>query len=161
MENNFQPKIIGICCNWCTYLAADLAGISRLQYAPNLRIARVMCSGRIHPEFVLWAFKKGADGVLLSGCHPGDCHYIEGNYKALRRYIFLKKMIKQFGIDERRLRLEWISGSEANKLRKVANEFTETIKELGPLGGREKIPDLSGIVSKNGRTGELIMEPEV
>jgi len=139
MEEKFNPKIIGIFCNWCTYLAADLAGISRMQYAANLRISRVMCSGRVHPEFVLWAFKKGADGVLLGGCHPGDCHYIEGNYKALRRYILLKKVIGQFGIDERRLRLEWISGSEADKLRRVTNEFTETIKSLGPLPNRDDI----------------------
>lgn len=139
MEEKFNPKIIGIFCNWCTYLAADLAGISRMQYASNLRISRVMCSGRIHPEFVLWAFKKGADGVLLGGCHPGDCHYIEGNYKTLRRYILLKKLIGEFGIDPRRIRLEWISGSEADKLRRVVNEFTETIKTLGPLPNRETI----------------------
>ncbi len=140
MEEKFEPKIAGIFCNWCTYLAADLAGISRMQYSHNLRIARVMCSGRVHPEFVLWAFKNGADGVLLGGCHPGDCHYIEGNYKTLRRYVLLTKMIKQFGIDERRLRLEWISGSEADKLKKVVNEFTEELRELGPLGLKDKIP---------------------
>jgi F420-non-reducing hydrogenase iron-sulfur subunit len=141
MEKGFKPKIVGIFCNWCTYLAADLAGISRMKYAPNLRIIRVMCSGRIHPEFVLWAFRKGADGVLIGGCHPGDCHYIEGNYKTLRRYLLLKPLLKQFGIDERRLRLEWISGSEADKLKKVANEFTEMLKTLGPLEGRDSIPD--------------------
>jgi F420-non-reducing hydrogenase iron-sulfur subunit len=152
MEDKFNPKIIGIFCNWCTYLAADLAGISRMQYAPNIRISRVMCSGRVHPEFVLWAFKKGADGVLLGGCHPGDCHYIEGNYKALRRYTLLKKLIAQFGIDPRRLRLEWISGSEADKLKRVANEFTETIRELGPLPNRESI-EMEDIPEE-----ELIME---
>lgn len=133
MENKFEPRIVGIFCNWCTYLAADLAGVSRMKYPSNLRIARVMCSGRIHPEFVLWAFKKGADGVLIGGCHPGDCHYIEGNHKALRRYVLLKKLVGQFGIDERRLRLDWISASEADKLKKVVTEFTDQLKELGPL----------------------------
>lgn len=135
MQNNniFKPRIIGIFCNWCTYLAADLAGISRMKYEPNMRIARVMCSGRVHPEHILFAFKNGADGVLLGGCHPGDCHYIEGNYKTQRRYILLKKLLPQFGIHPDRLRLEWISGSEADKLQKVVNEFTGRIKELGPL----------------------------
>lgn len=133
MEDKFEPRIVGIFCNWCTYLAADLAGVSRTKYAANLRIARVMCSGRIHPEFVLWALRKGADGVLIGGCHPGDCHYIEGNHKALRRYKLLKKLVGQFGIDERRVRLEWISASEADKLKKVVTEFTAELRELGPL----------------------------
>ncbi len=133
MEKNFEPKIIGIFCNWCTYAAADLAGVSRMQYSPNIRIIRVMCSGRIHPEFIIYAFKNGADGVLIGGCHPGDCHYIEGNYKNLRRYLLLKKLLKQFGIEEERLRLEWISASEADKFVKVVNEFTETIRKLGPI----------------------------
>lgn len=141
MDKNFEPKIIGIFCNWCTYAAADLAGVSRMQYAPNLRIIRVMCSGRIHPEFILWAFKNGADGVLIGGCHPGDCHYIEGNYKNLRRYLLLKKLIKQFGIEEERLRLEWISASEADKLVRVVNEFTDVLKKLGPLSLKEKLPE--------------------
>ena len=141
MDKNFEPKIVGIFCNWCTYAAADLAGVSRMQYPPTLRIVRVMCSGRIHPEFILWAFKNGADGVLIGGCHPGDCHYIEGNYKTLRRYHLLKRLIKQFGIEEERLRLEWISASEADKLVKVTNEFTETLKKLGPLSLKEKLPE--------------------
>lgn len=130
----FEPKIVGIFCNWCSYMAADLAGTARLKYPENLRIVRVMCSGRIDPQFVLWAFKKGADGVLLAGCHlPTDCHYIEGNYKCLRRYKLLKKMLPQFGIEPERVRLEWISASEADKLQKVAKEFTEEIRKLGPL----------------------------
>jgi len=129
----YEPRIVGIFCNWCTYLAADLAGISRMRYSPNMRIARVMCSGRVHPEHVLWAFKQGADGVLIGGCHPGDCHYIEGNHKTLRRFILLKKMLPQFGIESDRLRLEWISGSEADKLKKVVNEFTEKLREMGPM----------------------------
>lgn len=143
MDKNFEPKIVGIFCNWCTYAAADLAGVSRMQYAPTLRIVRVMCSGRIHPEFILWAFKNGADGVLIGGCHPGDCHYIEGNYKTLRRYHLLKRLVKQFGIEEERLRLEWISASEADKLVKVTNEFTETLKKLGPLSLKEKLPEFA------------------
>jgi F420-non-reducing hydrogenase iron-sulfur subunit len=132
-ENGFEPKILGIFCNWCTYLAADLAGVSRMQYPANIRIVRVMCSGRIDPQFILWAFKNGADGVLIGGCHPGDCHYIEGNYKALRRYKMLKKLLKEMGINEKRLRLEWISASEADKLQRVVKEFKEQLKEIGPL----------------------------
>lgn len=133
INNKKEPRIIGIFCNWCTYLAADLAGISRMKYSPNLRIARVMCSGRINPEHIMWAFKQGADGVLVGGCHPGECHYIEGNYKTLRRITLLKKMLPQFGIESERLRLEWIAGSEADKLKNVINEFTEELKELGPM----------------------------
>jgi len=139
MEKNFEPKIIGIFCNWCTYAAADLAGVSRMQYSPNIRIIRVMCSGRIHPEFIIYAFKNGADGVLIGGCHPGDCHYIEGNYKNLRRYLLLKKLLKQFGIEEERLRLEWISASEADKFVRVVNEFTETIRKLGPIPLKKEV----------------------
>ncbi len=129
----FEPKIVGIFCNWCTYLAADLAGVSRMKYAPNLRIVRVMCSGRIDPQMVLWALVNGADGILLGGCHPGDCHYIEGNYKALRRYKLLRRLLEQLGIEPERVRLEWISASEGEKLMNVVNEFTEQLKKLGPL----------------------------
>ncbi len=132
--DTFEPKIVGLFCNWCTYLAADLAGISRMKYSHNLRIVRVMCSGRIHPEFVLWAFRNGADGVLIGGCHPGDCHYIEGNYKNLRRFLLLRKLLEQVGIDPQRVRLEWISASEADKLKQVVNDFAETLRELGPFG---------------------------
>ncbi len=131
--SDFEPKIIGLFCNWCTYLAADLAGVSRTPYAANLRIVRVMCSGRIHPEHVLWAFRNGADGVLIGGCHPGDCHYIEGNFKTLRRCLLLKRLLEQFGVDKRRLRLEWISASEADKLRRVVDDFTETLRAIGPF----------------------------
>lgn len=146
MNNSFEPKIVGIFCNWCTYLAADLAGVSRMQYPPNIRIARVMCSGRVHPEFVLWAFRNGADGVLIGGCHPGDCHYIEGNYKNLRRYLLMKKLLPQLGIDARRLRLEWISASEADKLKRVITEFTTELKELGPLNPDVDLPPIPEMV---------------
>jgi len=130
--DNFEPKIVAFCCNWCSYAGADLAGTSRMQYSPNIRIIRVMCSGRVNPLFVLKALTVGADGVLILGCHPGDCHYIEGNYKTLRRIPLLKKMLKQFGIEEERVRLEWVSASEGAKFAEVANNFTQTIKDLGP-----------------------------
>jgi F420-non-reducing hydrogenase iron-sulfur subunit len=129
----FEPRIIGFLCNWCSYSGADLAGVSRLKSPPNVRIIRTMCSGRVDPTFVLKAFQLGADGVLIGGCHLGDCHYSEGNYKALRRAALLKRVMGQFGIDERRLRLEWISASEMEKYVKVLQEFTETIRSLGPL----------------------------
>lgn len=129
----FEPRIIGFLCNWCSYTGADLAGVSRMKSLPNIRIIRTMCSGRVDPTFVLKAFELGADGVLLAGCHPGDCHYTEGNYKTMRRVVMLKEILKAFGIDERRLRLEWISASEGEKYARVTKEFTETIRSLGPL----------------------------
>ena len=129
----FEPRIVAFFCNWCTYLAADLAGTSRVKYAPNTRVIRVMCSGRVDPQFVLEAFALGADGVLIGGCHPGDCHYQEGNYKALRRYHLLKRMLKDMGIEEERFRLEWISASEADKLKAVVNDMVEKVRALGPL----------------------------
>jgi len=131
--NNFEPKIVGFLCNWCSYSGADLAGVSRMKMAPNVRSIRVMCSGRVDPTFVLKAFTSGADGVLIGGCHPGDCHYAEGNYKALRRSVFLKRMLKEQGIDPQRLRIEWISASEGDKYARVVDELTQTIRQLGPL----------------------------
>lgn len=129
----FEPKILCFFCNWCTYQAADLAGVSRLKYAPNARVVRVMCSGRVDPQFVLTAFARGADGVLIGGCHPGDCHYAEGNYKALRRYHLLKRTLEDMGIEPERFRLEWISASEADHLKKIMNEMTDELRALGPL----------------------------
>ena len=129
---NFEPTIVSFLCNWCSYTGADLAGTSRLKYAHNIRIIRVMCSGRIDPTFVLKAFKEGADGVLICGCHPGDCHYHEGNYKCLRRYFLIKKYISQMGIDANRLRLEWISASEGKQFAELADEMAENIQKLGP-----------------------------
>jgi len=129
----FEPKIIGFLCNWCSYTGADLAGVSRIKSAPNVRIIRTMCSGRVDPAFILKAFQRGADGVVVMGCHLGDCHYQEGNYKTIRRLPFLKRLIKEFGIDPRRLRLEWVSASEGDKFAKVVNEMTEEIRRLGPL----------------------------
>jgi F420-non-reducing hydrogenase iron-sulfur subunit len=131
--NGWQPRIVAFFCNWCTYTAADLAGVSRLKHDSNIRIIRVMCSGRIDAQFVLDAFAKGADGVLIGGCHPGDCHYMEGNYKALRRVRLLKRMLSDMGIAENRFRLEWISASEGEKVRTVVNDMTAKVRELGPL----------------------------
>jgi F420-non-reducing hydrogenase iron-sulfur subunit len=132
--DGFEPRIVAFFCNWCTYTAADLAGISRMRYAPNVRVLRLMCSGRVDPQFVLAAFRGGADGVLIGGCHPGDCHYQEGNYNALRRFSLLRPMLRQLGIEDDRLRLEWISASEGDKVQKVCDEMTEAVRALGPLG---------------------------
>jgi F420-non-reducing hydrogenase iron-sulfur subunit len=131
--NGFEPKIVAFFCNWCTYLAADLAGTSRMKYAPNLRVIRTMCSGRVDPQFILDAFAKGADGVLIGGCHPGDCHYQEGNYKTLRRVRMLKRVLKEMGIEEERFRLEWISAAEADRLKFAVNDMVQKLRALGPL----------------------------
>jgi F420-non-reducing hydrogenase iron-sulfur subunit len=139
--NSWEPRIVAFFCNWCTYTAADLAGVSRIRYAPNARIIRVMCSGRVDPQFILDAFSKGADGVLIGGCHPGDCHYMEGNYKALRRMQLLKRMMKDMGIEEKRFRLEWISASEGERVKTVINEMTEQVRALGPLGLPKKFAE--------------------
>jgi F420-non-reducing hydrogenase iron-sulfur subunit len=129
----FEPKIVGFLCNWCSYAGADLAGVSRIQYPPNIRIIRVMCSGRVDPIFVLEAFKNGADGVLIAGCHlPSDCHYINGNFETLRRVTLLKTVIQQFGIEPERLRLEWISASEGEKFAATIRDMVQQIKQLGP-----------------------------
>jgi len=129
----FEPRIVAFFCNWCTYTASDLAGTARLAYEPNAPVIRVMCSGRVDPQFVLKALQEGADGVLVGGCHPGDCHYQEGNYKTIRRIPFLKRLVAGFGIDPRRLRLEWVSASEGDRFAHVVNEFTEEVRALGPL----------------------------
>lgn len=132
-SNGFKPKILGFLCNWCAYSGADLAGVSRIQSSPSLRSVRVMCTGRVDPSFVFKAFASGADGVLLAGCHPGDCHYAEGNFKCLRRALLTRQVLEQFGIDGRRLRLEWISAAEAEKFGQVSKEMEEEIRALGPL----------------------------
>ena len=129
----FEPRIVAFFCNWCTYTAADLAGISRMQYAPGVRVVRLMCSGRVDPQFVLAAFRHGADGVLIGGCHPGDCHYDQGNYNAARRVELLAPILRAIGIERQRLRLEWISASEGERVARICNEMCEQIRALGPL----------------------------
>jgi F420-non-reducing hydrogenase iron-sulfur subunit len=132
-DSRFEPKIVGFLCRWCSYTGADLAGTSRLHYPPNVTPIRVMCSGRVDPTFVVQALAQGADGVLIAGCHPGDCHYQEGNYKAMRRYRLLQRMLDQFGIERARVRLEWISASEGDRFAAVVKELTEEVRALGPL----------------------------
>jgi F420-non-reducing hydrogenase iron-sulfur subunit len=131
--NGHEPTIVAFFCNWCTYTAADLAGTSRMKYPSNARVIRVMCSGRVDPQFIMDAFAQGADGVLIGGCHPGDCHYAEGNYKALRRITLLRTMLRQLGIADERLRLEWISASEGEKVARVISEMVQTLRGLGKL----------------------------
>lgn len=131
---SWEPRIVAFFCNWCTYTAADLAGVSRMKHAPNVRIIRVMCSGRVDPQFVLDAFAKGADGVLIGGCHFGDCHYVEGNYKAIRRVQMLRRILRGMGLQDDRFRLEWISASEGEKVKLVINDMVEKVRALGPLG---------------------------
>ena len=138
IQSTFEPKIVAFFCNWCTYLAADLAGTSRVKYAPNIRVIRTMCSGRVDPQFVLDAFARGADGVLIGGCHPGDCHYQEGNYKTLRRVHMLRRVLHEMGIEDDRFRLEWISASEAERLKTVVNDMVEKVRALGPLQSKVK-----------------------
>ena len=132
-DASWQPRIVAFFCNWCTYTAADLAGVSRVKYAANTRTIRLMCSGRVDPQFIVEAFAKGADGVLIGGCHPNDCHYAEGNYKCLRRFRLLRRVLKDLGVAEDRLRLEWISAAEGERVKTVINEMVEKIKVLGPL----------------------------
>ncbi|MGD2047915.1 MAG: hydrogenase iron-sulfur subunit [Chloroflexota bacterium] len=133
MTEQFEPIIIGFTCNWCSYRAADLAGTSRLKYPPNIRLIRLMCSGRLDPTFVLKALSEGADGVMITGCHPGECHYLEQNYKALRRYLLLRRTIAQLGIEPERVKLVWASAAEGVKLAKEITKMVEEIRELGPL----------------------------
>jgi len=130
---SFEPKIVGFLCNWCSYAGADLAGTSRKKYSPNVRIVRVMCSGRVDPTFILKAFEVGADGVLICGCHPGECHYVEGNYKTARRVPLLKKMLSQLGVEDERVRLEWVSASEGDRFASIVSDMTEQIRRLGPF----------------------------
>ncbi|ABN56555.1 MULTISPECIES: hydrogenase iron-sulfur subunit [Methanoculleus] len=131
-DENWKPKIIAIICNWCSYAGADLAGGARIQYPPDIRAVRVMCTGRIDPLFILKAFQDGADGVLVSGCHFGDCHYLEGNFKAAKRMFLLKSVLKNIGLDDKRLRMTFVSASEGAKWGTVMTDVVTTINELGP-----------------------------
>ena len=141
MTKEWKPRIVAFFCNWCTYTAADLAGVSRLKYPATTRVIRLMCSGRVDPQFILEALARGADGVLIGGCHPFDCHYVEGNYKMLRRFRLLQRMLKDMGIEQERVRLEWISAAEGEKVKRVVNEMTQTIQRLGPLGLPKKFAE--------------------
>jgi len=133
MAEPFEPKIVGFCCNWCSYRAADLAGTARIKYAPNVRIIRVMCSGRVDPSFILKALAMGADGVLIAGCHPGECHYIEQNYKAMRRYHMLKHTLSAMGVEPDRVRLVWASAAEGQQFAEAVEKLVDDVRKLGPL----------------------------
>lgn len=143
MATEFEPRIIAFLCRWCSYTGADLAGTSRLKYPANVLPIKVMCSGRVDPTFVLNAFRKGADGVLICGCHPGDCHYDQGNTNMMRRLPLIAKLLSQFGIDSERLRLEWVSASEGDRYAEVVAEFTEAVRGLGPLDWPGRMPDVA------------------
>lgn len=132
MKEKFEPNIIGFLCNWCSYAGADLAGTSRMKYPPNIKSIRVMCSGRVDPVFILEALKKGADGVLVAGCHPGDCHYQSGNYKTNRRIKLLKKLLSEMAVDPKRVRFEYVSASEGQKFAQIVTEFVDELKKMGP-----------------------------
>ena len=132
-QTTFEPKIVAFLCNWCSYRAADLAGTARMKYLPNIRILRVMCSGRVDPTFVLKAFALGADGVMIAGCHPGECHYLEQNYKAMRRYEMLRHTLGVLGVESDRLRLQWASAAEGAQLSAAINDMVEKVRALGPL----------------------------
>jgi F420-non-reducing hydrogenase iron-sulfur subunit len=133
VDNEYEPVLIGFTCNWCSYRAADMAGTARIKYLPNVRLIRLMCSGRLDPTFVLKALSSGADGVLITGCHPGECHYLEQNYKALRRVQLLRRTIQQMGVEPERVKLVWASAAEGIRLAREISEFVEEIRALGPL----------------------------
>ena len=132
-NNDFEPNIVAFLCNWCSYAGADLAGTSRTQYPSNVRVIRVMCSGRVNPLFIMNALQQGADGVLISGCHPGDCHYMTGNYYARRRFNLMRNFLEYLGVEPARVRMSWVSASEGAKWKEVIEEVREGIKEVGPM----------------------------
>ena len=161
-DDKFEPKIVGFLCNWCSYRAADLAGTARIAYAPNVRIIRVMCSGRVDPTFVLKALSLGADGVMIAGCHPGECHYLEQNYKAMRRFNMLQHTLKAMGVEEERVQLVWASAAEGQQLAEAIDKLVADIKELGPLGwsrnwdeNGERIQALQDIVNEHKEAMEV------
>ena len=162
-EGQFEPRLVGFLCRWCSYTGADLAGTSRLEYPPNLTPIRVMCSGRVDPTFVIKAFACGADAVLIAGCHPGDCHYQEGNYKALRRYRMLLRVLDEFDIEGDRVRLEWISASEGELFAATVKDLTEKVRALGPLNwsgnweeNGQRIEALESIVKEHEEAMEVL-----
>ena len=159
-EERFEPLIIGFTCNWCSYRAADLAGTSRVKYPPNVRLIRLMCSGRLDPSFVLKALAGGADGVLITGCHPGECHYLEQNYKALRRITLLQAMLAQFGIEPQRVKLVWASAAEGLRLANEITTMVEEVRLLGPLNWKQVAREPAGVMfDTNGHETDLAMPP--
>jgi len=133
MSEEFEPRVVAFLCNWCSYAGADLAGTSRIHYLPNVRIIRVMCSGRVNPLFLVNALQQGADGVLISGCHPGDCHYLEGNYYARRRFVLMRKLLEHIGVEPERVNMSWVSASEGAKFAEVVEKTVEGVKAVGPM----------------------------
>ena len=157
-EERFEPLIIGFTCNWCSYRAADLVGTSRVKYPPNVRLIRLMCSGRLDPSFVLKALAGGADGVLITGCHPGECHYLEQNYKALRRITLLQAMLAQFGIEPQRVKLVWASAAEGLRLANEITTMVEEVRALGPLNWKLVAREPAGVLFDiNGHGADLAM----
>jgi len=161
-DDSFEPKIVGFLCNWCSYRAADLAGTARITHSPNVRIIRVMCSGRVDPTFVLKALSLGADGVLVAGCHPGECHYLSQNYKAMRRFNMLRHTLKAMGVEENRVQLVWASAAEGQHLAESIDKLVTDVKELGPLGwstnweeNGERIEALKDIVNEHKEAMEV------
>ena len=146
-EEGFEPVILGFLCNWCSYAGADLAGVSRFQYPPNVRVMRVMCSARVDPTFVLEAFIRGLDGVMVLGCHPGDCHYMTGNYQTERRMVMTQKILGELGLSPERLLVDWVSAAEGERFASLVSGFTERIRELGPLG-REAVFEKDELVGR-------------
>jgi coenzyme F420-reducing hydrogenase delta subunit len=149
LTETFQPKIVGFLCNWCSYAGADLAGTSRTSYPPQVRIIRVPCSGRVDPLFVLKAFQDGADGVMVLGCHPGDCHYQQGNYYARRRHALMHRLLEFTGIDRERVHISWVSASEGKEFASIVSSFTETVRALGPAPLKHE-PELVGETTREG-----------
>ncbi len=161
MTENFEPVIIGFTCNWCSYRAADLAGTARVKYPPNIRLIRMMCSGRLDPSFVLKALANGADGVLITGCHPGECHYIEQNYKALRRYLLLRRTLAGMGVEPGRIKLVWASAAEGVRLAQEIGKMVEEVRALGPLHWPQWPVPVTGHEPGNGRHAAVQAKEEM
>jgi len=162
-DDTFQPRIVGFLCNWCSYRAADLAGSARIKHASNVRIIRVMCSGRVDPTFVLRAFSLGADGVMIAGCHPGECHYVNQNYKTMRRFVMLRHLLRQMGVEDERLRLVWASAAEGQQLAEAVDQLVEDVRRLGPLNWSqnwEEIPERAGALESIAKEHAELMEVE-
>ena len=148
-KQSFEPRIVGFLCNWCSYAGADKAGASQTPYPPNVSVIRVMCSGRVDPQFVLQAFRKGADGVLILACHPGDCHYKEGNFRALQRHRILVRLLEQFGIEKNRCRFDYVSAGEGERFVRIITEMVEAVRALGPLAPPESRTNQNGDLPEN------------